>query len=742
MFLDLANLSAITIALPTIQENFDVDVGNLQWMISAYALTFGGFLLLGGRGGDIFGHRRVLLFGMVFFALFSLVCALSPTFIGLVIARAFQGIGAAFTIPPAQAHVALYFTEPTKKAKALGIWGAAGSLGFIIGLILGGVLTAFLGWRWIFWISLIISALVIPAAYLVLPRPRSSDRATTPPPPSDDEPANAAADNDVVPTAPPPPKKLLHSLRERLIRFDAVGISLGVPGILLLTYALTSANAAGWGTASILAPLCVSIALLACFAQHERRAPQAVLAPHLFRNRSFTLTLLLAVLTYAVRQACTYFLTVQLQRAFGLSAAATSARLVPLGVSALVCNTLSGRLVPVLGARAMFVLGWLLATPGVALFALTSPQSSYCRTTLPATVMYIAGIGAVYVAANVVVVSGASRSDQGAAAVVRVNMAAGQVLDSTQPRTRQADAGLSLVDRLNDRGELITDPGNSMSLVPYRDLEAVSEPQTISEPQAVSSDYYTVGWIAALPLERAAAEQILDSIHPKPTDFSKAPNDHNTYTFGQIGEHYIVITSLEVGIYGTNSAANTAQWMLSSFPQIRFGLLVGIGAGIPSEDVDIRLGDVAVSQPDGSTGGVVQYDLMKATSDGPKRKGFLNKPPAVLLSALGKLQAKHKSKEYGIPAILGEWKQKKPEMFESEPGDPGYEFQGVENDRLFDEEYEHQKGKNCKKCDASKILSRDPLVRKDSRRPRIHYGIIASGNTLVKNAGWRSKLLE
>ncbi|KAF9632088.1 Major facilitator superfamily [Lasiodiplodia theobromae] len=343
MFLDLANLSAITIALPTIQENFDVDAGNLQWMISAYSLTFGGFLLLGGRGGDIFGHRRVLLFGMVFFALFSLVCALSPTFIGLVIARAFQGIGAAFTIPPAQAHVALYFTEPAKKAKALGIWGAAGSLGFIIGLILGGVLTAFLGWRWIFWISLIISSLVIPAAYLILPRPRSSRDAT--PPPSDgaspDVPTDAAQ------------KKFLHSLRERLIRFDALGIALGVPGILLLTYALTSANATGWDAPSIIATLCASVVLLALFVAHERTASQAILAPHLFRSRSFDLTLVLAVLTYAVRQACTYFLTVQLQRSFGYSAIRTSVLFIPLGVSALVCNTLSGRLVPVLGARVM-----------------------------------------------------------------------------------------------------------------------------------------------------------------------------------------------------------------------------------------------------------------------------------------------------------------------------------------------------------------------------------------------------
>ncbi|OJD33173.1 mfs transporter [Diplodia corticola] len=422
MFLDLANLSAITIALPTIQENFDVDVANLQWMISAYALTFGGFLLLGGRGGDIFGHRRVLLFGMTFFALFSLVCALSPTFIGLVIARAFQGIGAAFTIPPAQAHVALYFTEPAKKAKALGIWGAAGSLGFIIGLILGGVLTAFFGWRWIFWISLIISGLVIPAAYLILPRPPSSRNAATTPPPLPPPSSEAPATNDDAPP-PLPPKKFLHSLHARLTRFDALGISLGIPGILLLTFALSSANAIGWAKAPILAPLILSVALLALFIHHERSAPHAILAPHLFRTgrgrRSFAPTLVLAVLTYAVRQACTYFLTVQLQQPpFAHTAIETSVLFVPLGVTALVCNTLAGRMVPLLGARAMFILGWALAIPGIALFALTSGPDKYWRTTFPGMVLYIAGIGAVYVAANVVVVTGASRSDQGAAAGV------------------------------------------------------------------------------------------------------------------------------------------------------------------------------------------------------------------------------------------------------------------------------------------------------------------------------------
>lgn len=278
---------------------------------------------------------------MIFFALFSLVCALSPTFIGLVIARAFQGIGAAFTIPPAQAHIALHFTNPAQKAKALGIWGAAGSLGFIIGLILGGVLTAFLGWRWIFWISLIISGIVIPAAYAVLPRVPS--RAITPPS------ADGGSTNE---SAVVPKKGLFQSVKERLIRFDALGITLGIPGILLLTYGLTSANTEGWDDVKIIATLVVSVVLLAIFVLHERSASQAILTPYLFRNRSFNITLILAVNTYAVRQACTYFLTIQLQ-SYGASAIHTSVLFIPLGVSALIFNTLSGRLVPVLGARAM-----------------------------------------------------------------------------------------------------------------------------------------------------------------------------------------------------------------------------------------------------------------------------------------------------------------------------------------------------------------------------------------------------
>ena len=278
---------------------------------------------------------------MVLFALFSLVCAVSSSFVGLVIARAFQGIGAAFTIPSAQAHIALHFNDPKIQSKALGIWGAAGSLGFIVGLILGGAFTAFLGWRWIFWISLIISGVVIPLAYVVLPRVPST-RASTP----------SLNREEAMDRAHAPTKSLVQLICERFIRFDVLGISLGIPGILLFTYALTSANTQGWDDTKIIATLVVSVCLLVAFILNERSASQAILSPHLFRNMSFNLTLVLAINTYAVRQACTYFLTVQLQ-SYGASAIHTSVLFIPLGVSALIFNTLSGRLIPLLGAKIM-----------------------------------------------------------------------------------------------------------------------------------------------------------------------------------------------------------------------------------------------------------------------------------------------------------------------------------------------------------------------------------------------------
>lgn len=258
-----------------------------------------------------------------------------------------------------------------------------------------------------------------------------------------------------------------------------------------------------------------------------------------------------------------------------------------------------------------------------------------------------------------------------------------------------------------------------------------------------SRDQYTVGWIAALPIERAAAVAMLDEPHEKPCDFNHPSGDPNSYEWGQIGKHNVVIASLPAGVYGTTSAATTAIHMLSSFPQVRVGLMVGIGAGIPSpdqEDNDIRLGDVVVSQPSGTSGGVVQYDLGKAKAgeDHLERKGYLNAPPKALLAALATLQSRHELEPTKVPEILEDMVQKYPFMAKASGGKPSYTFQGRENDKLFESAYTHVGTRNCNKCDPNQEISRE---EREDFCPVIHYGLIASGNTLVKDAVRRDEIL-
>ncbi|GAB1317179.1 NACHT domain-containing protein [Madurella fahalii] len=257
-----------------------------------------------------------------------------------------------------------------------------------------------------------------------------------------------------------------------------------------------------------------------------------------------------------------------------------------------------------------------------------------------------------------------------------------------------------------------------------------------------SASLYTIGWIAALDVERAAATGLLDERHDEPRGFSQPPSDANSYIWGRMGKHNIVIVSLDAGGYGITSAATAASSLMSSLPNIKIGLLVGIGGGIarPDDGIDIRLGDVVVSQPDGATGGVVQYDLAKAKSNNEReRKDFLNKPPSVLLRALTALRAEHLISGSKIPSLLEEMWTAYPQMAKSTKTRPGFVHQGPETDRLFRASCQHVGGSDCRKCDPNGELHRD--VR-SSTDPEVHYGVIASGNLLVKDAATRDQLAE
>ncbi|KAJ3496455.1 hypothetical protein NLG97_g2643 [Lecanicillium saksenae] len=273
-----------------------------------------------------------------------------------------------------------------------------------------------------------------------------------------------------------------------------------------------------------------------------------------------------------------------------------------------------------------------------------------------------------------------------------------------------------------------------------------------------SCELYAIAWIAALAVERASAEAMLDEQHDTPADFQQHVRDFNRYTWGRIGAHNIVIAALPSGIYGTTAAAVTASQLIASLPHIKIGLLVGIAGAIPqfsvaedasgenveriNEDVDIRLGDVVVGRPDGACGGVVQYDLGKAKQGQIwERKGALSSPPSVLLTAVAALEAAHKRGEFKMPKILAEMWEANPYMATAHtPSNPSFKHQGFENDRLFKSTYPHSQGRtDCQLCEPSQQAVRPT---RETLAPRIHYGLIASGNTLIKDALTRIKLAE
>jgi len=242
-------------------------------------------------------------------------------------------------------------------------------------------------------------------------------------------------------------------------------------------------------------------------------------------------------------------------------------------------------------------------------------------------------------------------------------------------------------------------------------------------------DDYTVGWICAIPLEMTAAKAMLDDIHPS---LPNSLNDHNTYTLGRMGNHMIAVACMPSGIYGTTSATTVAQQMMSTFKSIRFGLMVGIGGGVPSQHADIRLGDVVVSKPTGVFSGVVQYDYGKTIQEGKfERIGMLNKPPQVLLTAIAQLLADYKLRPSRIQEYLSEMVERYPLMA------PKFVYCGERQDKLFDSYYEHSKlEETCEYCDPNRIVIRPERLIKC---PEVHYGLIASGNQVIKHGETRDK---
>ena len=254
----------------------------------------------------------------------------------------------------------------------------------------------------------------------------------------------------------------------------------------------------------------------------------------------------------------------------------------------------------------------------------------------------------------------------------------------------------------------------------------MSAASTSSTCERYNSEAYTIGVICALLIELAAAVKALDEEHS--SRLAQNQDDDNSYRFGCIGDHNIVIGCLPAGRTGNVSAASVALHMKSSFPSIRVGLMVGIGGGVPSKKYDIRLGDVVVSQPAGEHGGVVQYDFGKSRPKGVfERTGSLSPPPNALLTTLTDVIAAQEMGELNIAAHLSQLAERLPK----------YQFPTELADDLYSPNYTHESEDDCLACSKEHTMQRK---ERDDKLPTIHYGTIASGNRVMKDAIERDEI--
>jgi EmrB/QacA subfamily drug resistance transporter len=357
-FMVVLDASIVNVALPSIQRALNVSQENLQWVVNAYVLLFGGFLLLGGRAADLLGRRRVFIAGLGLFSLASLVGGLSTTDTMLIAARAVQGLGAAILSASALSIITVTFTEGADRNKALGIWGAVAGSGGAAGVILGGVLTQSLGWEWVLFVNVPIG---IAAAALARVFVSESRRETT----------------------------------ER--RFDLAGAVSVTAGLIVLVYAVVKATDVGWGSPRTIAMLSGAAALLAGFAFLETRTRQPLMDFSIFRTRSIGASNLIGLLTGAALFSMFFFVTLYMQNVLGYSPLKAGLSYLPLAIGIILAAGVASQLTTRLGVRPVLFSGLVLVAGGLAWFSQVSVGGSYVGDILFPSLLAGWGLGLAFV---------------------------------------------------------------------------------------------------------------------------------------------------------------------------------------------------------------------------------------------------------------------------------------------------------------------------------------------------------
>ncbi|WP_237105929.1 MFS transporter [Nonomuraea sp. MG754425] len=394
VFLDSMDLSLMGVALPAIGRELSLPEGVLQWLMSGYAVAYGGFLLLGGRIADLFGRRRVFLLSLAVFAAASLVGGLLSEGWPLVVTRVIKGVAAALTAPAALSLITTTFAEGPRRNRALGVYSLAGATGYTAGLIASGLLTE-VSWRLVFFLPVPIAVLVLALAPLVLPSGARPDGA-----------------------------------RER---FDAAGAVAVTGGVLLLVFALTERN---W-PAGVLAVL-----LLGAFVAIERRRAAPLVPLEVFRSGTVSAANLAALAWACATIGWQFVAVLYLQRVLGYSPLATGLGIVPMGLAIVVTANLAGRLIARWGLGRVAAAGMLVQAAGILLFLRAGATGDYLTVLLPALVVHGAGNGLSFPSLNIAAVGALPDERQG--------LASGLVTSSVQIGAGIGVAALAAVMSLGD----------------------------------------------------------------------------------------------------------------------------------------------------------------------------------------------------------------------------------------------------------------------------------------------------
>jgi EmrB/QacA subfamily drug resistance transporter len=375
-FVIVLDASIVNVALPSIGRALSFSQDNLSWVVNAYTLVFGGFLLLGGRMADLLGRRNIFMAGLVVFSLASLLGGLAQSDTWLIAARAAQGLGAALVSPAALSLITTIFSEGAERNRALGVWGAVAGSGGAAGVLLGGILTQTLGWEWVLFVNVPIGLIVASLAPRVLPESRNAEHRY----------------------------------------FDLLGAMLVTAGLALFVYAIVDANNAGWGSTKTLGLGALAIALLGGFVAWESRAPHPLMPFSIFRLRTLRASNVVGLLLGMSLFAMFFFLSLYLQQVLGLTALETGLAYLPLALMIILSAGVASQLVNRVGFKPTLVAGMVIIAAGLLwLTQVSAPGGSYVGDILFPSIIVGIGLGLAFVPVTVAAVSGTRPDEAGLA---------------------------------------------------------------------------------------------------------------------------------------------------------------------------------------------------------------------------------------------------------------------------------------------------------------------------------------